>query len=155
LPFIYHVAFRTTVHDFREAAFVACGAEVSSMQGRPEVAGSDLRLRDRPYGSLRRRLFGAGHEIKSNRVHAIPQVSWGRAVIKDVSQRGIAAAAKNLLAGHPHRPINLSLDVFLGNGLPETGPPGSRLKLGLGIEKNRVAANAAVQTSIVMAYWPE
>ena len=56
----------------------------------------------------------------------------------------IAAPAGDCRPYHFHCEIPTFTDVLLRNGLPETGPAGAGVKLCIGVETCRIAANAAI-----------
>src|SRR6266849_6991014 len=57
-------------------------------------------------------------------VHAVPQAGWGRAVLEDVAEVGVAAGAENLGADHAVPTVDLRGDVLGSHGLEEAGPAG-------------------------------
>ena len=66
------------------------------------------------------------------------------AVVKDMPQMSVATAAQNLVPLHPMGVVPLRFDIFFRDGLVEARPARAGLELGLGIEKNRIAADAMV-----------
>jgi len=62
----------------------------------------------------------------------------------------IALAALDLSARHSEAFVAGLIHVFLGDGLPEAGPTGARFKLGLGAEESVVAADAAIDSVVVI-----
>ena len=62
----------------------------------------------------------------------------------------VALAALDLRARHSEAFVGGLNHVFFCEGLPEAGPAGARFKLGLGAEKSVVAADAAIDSVLVV-----
>ena len=82
-------------------------------------------------------------EGQRGRVHAIAQAGRTRAVVEDVAEMGVALGASHLVARHPQAGVAVSLDVLLGDGLPEARPAGAGVELGRRREQRILAAHAA------------
>jgi len=72
-------------------------------------------------------------------------------IVEDVPQVSIAAAAIDFLSLHAGRGVGARRNVFFRDRFVETGPARSRLEFRLGIEQDRVAANAMIQTVVVIS----
>src|SRR5262249_41299225 len=90
-----------------------------------------------------------GVEPQGGGVDAVAQPGRRRAVVEDVPQVGVAAAAGHL--GPPHQPgvVLVRLDDAVGGRLPEAGPTGPGGDLGGGVEQRLPAADAAVDAGLL------
>src|SRR5437660_11468906 len=68
-------------------------------------------------------------EYKRFRIDAIAQTGRRWTILEDVAQVSVTAGAKDFRASHAVALVFMRDDVFLGNGLKETRPTGSRLEL--------------------------
>src|SRR5688500_14916164 len=85
-----------------------------------------------------------GREPERDRVHAVTQPGWPRAIVEHVPEMRIAARARDLGADRAERTVPALDHVPSRDRLPETGPPGAGIELGLRVEQRGVAADAAV-----------
>src|ERR1700686_563309 len=87
--------------------------------------------------------------LEGRRVDAVPLVRRPGAVVEYVSQMGITLRAENLSAAHEKTLIRFSADVFARDRLGKTGPARAGIKLGVGVEERRNAADAGIGTRIL------
>jgi len=90
------------------------------------------------------------HEAHRSRVHTVAQTGWTGAVIEDVAEVGIALPAGDSRALHAQAHIVYLDDVLFRDRLPETWPARTGFKLRLRAENGVVAANAAIETVVVV-----
>jgi hypothetical protein len=86
------------------------------------------------------------HKGQSGGVKAETQPGGGRTVIENMAQMGSAARAEDLGAMHAKAVVVSADDIFLGDRLEETGPPGARIKFRIGSEQRKAAADAVINT---------
>src|ERR1700733_3080469 len=72
-----------------------------------------------------------------------------RAVVKHVAEMGVALRAGNRCSCHEITGVRYGLNILRSDRIPEAGPPGSGVKLGLRAEQRIVTADAAVQAFFV------
>src|ERR1035438_2941348 len=72
-----------------------------------------------------------------------------RAVVKYVTEMRVAFRAGNRRSRHEITGVRYALNILRGDRIPEAGPPGSGVKLGLGAEQRIVTADAAVEAFFV------
>src|ERR1700733_9533716 len=88
---------------------------------------------------------GALREFHRRRIHAVAQAGRLRAVVEHMTQMGVAALAGNGRTIHSEGAVAYLRDIDRRDRLPEAGPPGAGIELGVRIVERRVAANAAEQ----------
>src|SRR5882757_10856681 len=80
-------------------------------------------------------------EDQRRRIHAVPPASRRRAIVKHVSEVRVTPGARD---SRPHaKTVVLQLgNIFPRDRLPEAGPTGARIELGLRREQRRITADA-------------
>ena len=87
----------------------------------------------------------ARYEPQRHRIHAITQSRRPRAVVEHMAKMTVAACAVHRRAFPSKAVVAFLDDIFLGNGLPETGPSRAGIELGGRVEQCRIASGAPVQ----------
>src|SRR5262249_6561433 len=95
-------------------------------------------------------LLAALLEVQRCRVDAVALAGRFRAVLEDVAEVGVTAAAQRLGADHGPAPVALRGDVFRADRLVEARPTGPRIEFGRGIEQRLPAADADVHPVLVV-----
>jgi hypothetical protein len=83
-------------------------------------------------------------QFQSGGVDAVALAGGIRAVVENVAEVGVAAAALHLGTRHPVARVGFGLDRFLAGGSIETGPAGAGVIFRVGSKKRLAAANALV-----------
>ena len=96
------------------------------------------------------RISSGRHKSHRCRVHAITQTGRTGTVIEDVAKMRVALAAGDSRALHPYAHISRLDDILLGDRLPEAWPSRARLKLGFRTKDGIIAADATIETVIVI-----
>ncbi len=94
--------------------------------------------------------LGALDELHRHRIHAVAQAGGPRAIVENMAQMRIATGADHLGAHGTETGVGLLDYILLGNGLPETGPAGARVELGIRVIQRRGAADAAERAMTVL-----
>src|SRR6185369_13803636 len=82
------------------------------------------------------------HQVEGSRVHAVAQAGGAGAVVEDVAEVATAAAAQDLGAHHPEGAVLVVLHRLGPDRLPEAGPAGSGVELGVAREQLLPAGGA-------------
>ena len=77
-------------------------------------------------------------------VDAEPQSRWLGAVVEYVAEVAVAASAKHLNPVHAVAVVGTGPDVFLVDGLEETGPAGAGIELVVGLEEREATSNTEI-----------
>lgn len=88
-------------------------------------------------------------EFQCRRVEAIAQPRGWWAIFENVAQVGIASAAHHFHAAHEQRIIHDQRDMVFIDRLPEAGPAGARIELGIGIKEGLAATVAGEGTFLL------
>jgi hypothetical protein len=108
-------------------------------------------FRQQPSGEICGSLSAFSHRSLENhgcRVHAVAQISWRRAIVKNVSEVRVTPGARH---GRPHAetPVFQLHNIFPRDRLPEARPARTRVELGLRRKKRRTTANATIDPLLV------
>ena len=93
---------------------------------------------------------GELNETERQRVHAVAESGRFGTVIEEMAEMCVAQPAQNLNASHIERKVGVFAHILLGNRLPEAGPARARLEFGIRAEERRAAADATVESFIVI-----
>jgi hypothetical protein len=85
----------------------------------------------------------------SYRVHAITQTRWLRTVVEYMTQMAVATRATDGRASHAVTVIGRFDDIFLGNGLPETGPARTGIELRRCVEQCGIATLTSIKSLVI------
>jgi hypothetical protein len=94
-------------------------------------------------------LLNLSPKVQRHRVDAVAQPGGFRAVVEDVPQVRVAAAAGDGGALHAEAAVGRFDDILRRDRFPEAGPAGVRFELGRRGKQRRVAADAAEQSVVV------
>src|SRR5207237_3936211 len=137
----------------RRAGSVACDGRGEDQDGYSEDERSDHKSNHKITSHLTGFSLCVSclfHKLQRSRVHAIALSRGPRAIVKNVPQVRVATSAFHRCAPHAKRAVADLLHVLFGNRLVETGPARARLKLCIGTEQRRAAANAAISSLLVV-----
>src|SRR5262249_37716191 len=94
-------------------------------------------------------LSGALAKVQRAGVHAVALAGWRRPVIEYMTQVRSALPAADFGPHHKEAAVFVELDVLPVGGLPEAGPAGARIELGVRAEQLRAARCAVIGPIIV------
>lgn len=83
-------------------------------------------------------------KIESHRVDAVAEPAWGRTIVEDMAQVGVAATAQHLGAHHTVAGIGLDGHALLVHRGPETRPAATGVKLRFRAEQPLATAGTGV-----------
>lgn len=83
-------------------------------------------------------------ELQRGRIDAIPQASWLRTVIENMTKVRVALGAKNLGANHAVATIDHFVNALIGDWACEGRPSTASIEFRVGLEEFFAAADAAI-----------
>src|SRR5580658_4604292 len=89
-------------------------------------------------------------ESQGGRIEAKAQAGRPRAIIKNVSQVGVASDAQDFRPIHAVAMVGVIDDILLGHGLKKAGPAGAGIKLRFRSEQGQSATDAIVNTGLML-----
>ena len=116
----------------------------------PEAARAEAGLLQLGAAALAFAALGLGLEAQRGGVEAIAQAGRARAVLEDMAEMRIAAGADDLVSDHAMAAVGDGLNIFRGHGLEEAGPASPGIELRVGGKERQVAANAVINTILVV-----
>ena len=89
-------------------------------------------------------------KFQGSGVYAVAEAGWCGAVVEDMAEVGFALAAQDSGPPHEEAVVGFAFDVVLVYGCGKTWPSGSRIKLSIGTEQVVAAANALVDSGLMV-----